>query len=238
MHKKSHKKKNLFINLLLFILLLIGLILVFNGPIKNLLVGQMTAENSLKHSTADKIKSNQKKETTFDFDAVEALDFQAVVKSKLNKGDLYTLGGIAIPELQLNLPIFKGVSNYSLIVGAGTMKPEQQMGEGNYALASHHMLEKNMLFGPLVNSEIGQTIYLTDLESVYEYRITRKEYVEPTRVDVIEDVADKALITLVTCDATGANRLIVQGELHKKTPYSKTSDTILQAFNLDRNNYE
>lgn len=234
---QKKRKKNVLINIILFILLLIGLALIFNGPIKNFLVGQMTAENSLKHASVEKIKENQNQQTTFDFDAVEALDFQSVVKSKFNKADLYTLGGIAIPAVQLNLPIFKGVSNYSLIVGAGTMKPDQKMGTGNYALASHHMLEENMLFGPLVRSEVGQSIYLTDLETIYEYKITWKEYVDPTRVGVIEDVSDKKLITLVTCDATGANRLIVQGELTKTTPNKQATEEMTQAFNLDLNTY-
>lgn len=234
----NKKIKNIIINVILLILLLIGLTLIFNDPIKNFLVNQMTTEHSLKKATKETIQENAEKETTFDFDGVKSLDFQTVVKSRLYQDDLYTLGGIAIPAVNLNLPIFKGVSNYSLIVGAGTMKPDQKMGAGNYALASHHMLEADMLFGPLTRAELGQTIYLTDLDNVYEYRITKKEYVDPNRVDLIEDVADKKLITLVTCDATGAQRLIVQGELKSQTSYKKASDQMIAAFNLDRNTYE
>ncbi len=55
---------------------------------------------------------------------------------------LPVIGGIAIPELGINLPIFKGLGNTELIYGAGTMKEEQVMGgENNYSLASHHILE-------------------------------------------------------------------------------------------------
>ena len=60
----------------------------------------------------------------------------------LHNGDaqkLPVIGGIAIPEVEINLPIFKGLDNVNLFYGAGTMKPDQRMGEGNYSLASHHI---------------------------------------------------------------------------------------------------
>lgn len=54
--------------------------------------------------------------------------------------DLPVVGGIAIPDLAINLPIFKGVTNDNLLYGAGTMKDNQVMGgENNYTLASHHV---------------------------------------------------------------------------------------------------
>lgn len=236
-YNKPNKLKNRLINVLLVLTLLIGLALVFNGQIKNWLVNQMTNSHNIAQTSAKDIKNNLDKDATFDFDAVKSLDFQTVVKSKLYQDQLYVLGGIAIPDVKLNLPIFKGVSNYSLIVGAGTMKPEQQMGKGNYALASHHMLEENLLFGPLVRVELGQKMYITDLDDIYEYEITYKEYVDPTRVDLIEDVDDKKLLTLVTCDETGNQRLIVQGELKSVTSNKKASKKMIAAFNLDKNTY-
>ncbi|QIL46128.1 class A sortase [Vagococcus coleopterorum] len=197
----------------------------------------MTTQYNVANTNLDAIKNNQGKDATFDFDAVKSLDFQSVVKSKLYQDQLYVLGGIAVPDVKLNLPIFKGVSNYSLIVGAGTMKPEQKMGEGNYALASHHMLEADLLFGPLTKVELGQVIYLTDLEYIYEYEIDYKEYVEPTRVDLIEDQPDKTQLTLVTCDETGNQRLIVQATFKEKVSNKKASKKMIKAFNLDKNTY-
>lgn len=76
--------------------------------------------------------------------------------------------GIAIPEISMNLPIFKGLDNVGLYYGAGTMKAEQQMGEGNYALASHHVFgitgASDMLFSPLDRAKEGMKIYITDKE--------------------------------------------------------------------------
>ncbi len=42
-------------------------------------------------------------------------------------------------------------------------------GQGNYALASHNYGDMTLLFSPLVNLKVGDKIYTTDLEYVYEY---------------------------------------------------------------------
>lgn len=235
--KKSKLKKFLF-NLFLLLFFLIGLVLVFNGAIKNFLVKNMTDTHQVNKVDAATIQKNKNKSADFDFDAVESIDLNAVLNARLHPEDVAILGGIAIPSVSLNLPIIKGVSNYSLIVGAGTMKPDQEMGKGNYALASHHMIQQNLLFGPLVNIEMGAAIYLTDLEYVYVYETSFKEYVAPNRTELIDDVPGKTLVTLVTCDNTGAQRLIVQGTFKKKVPISKASNEMAKAFDIDTNNYE
>ena len=58
---------------------------------------------------------------------------------------------------------FKGLDNVGLYYGAGTMKETQQMGKGNYALASHHVFgitgASNMLiFSPLDRAKAGMKI--------------------------------------------------------------------------------
>ncbi|MGO2082297.1 class A sortase [Vagococcus sp.] len=228
--------KNIFLNLIIVVLLMVGLALVFNNQIKNLMVKDSTKKYQIHQYSAADVKKNEKKEATFDFDKVESLDLGLVTKSKSNTADMNVIGGIAIPSVELNLPIFKGISNYSIAVGAGTMKEDQQMGKGNYGLASHYMYDPSLLFAPLVRVELGQTIYLTDLDYVYEYTITMKEYVEPTRVEVIDEVQGKELVTLVTCDTSGENRLIVQGQLVKKVASSAATQDINDAFKLSQNN--
>lgn len=243
--QKKHQKKsvgakigNFIINLLMLILLLVGLALVFNNQIKNYLVKDTTNKHTIANVTREDVKKNEQKEATFDFDQVESLDFNLVAQATKGRDTgLDTIGGIAIPSVKLNLPIFKGVSNYVLAVGAGTMKEEQRMGQGNYALASHYMYDPALLFAPLVNVELGDTILLTDLEYIYEYKTTYKEYVEPTRVEVIDDKEGKELVTLVTCDVTGANRLIVQGELVRKVKGKDSPKFMQDAFEMDQTNY-
>ncbi|EST90180.1 hypothetical protein T233_00746 [Vagococcus lutrae LBD1] len=233
--KKKKSIKNSLINLFLFLMLLVGLALVFNEPIKTFLLKQRSNQYRVSDITKDQIVENKKKETTFDFDAVEAADLESVLRGTFSDEDLYVLGGIAIPSVSINLPIYKGLSDAAITFGAGTMTPEQEMGEGNYSLASHHMINPEILFGPLVNIQLGTPMYLTDLEYIYEYTVTYKEYVAPTRVDLLDIVPDKTLLTLITCDYTGANRLAVQGELAKKTPIKEASPEIADAFGLSIN---
>lgn len=238
--KKKSTLKNKLINVLLTLMLIVGLALVFNGQIKNFLVRWMSNHNRIENVTKEDIQSNLAKEADFDFDAVISLDFETVAKARLYQDQLYVVGGIAIPEVGLNLPIFKGVSNYSLSAGAGTMKEDQKMGEGNYALASHNMNDHRLLFGPLMDipdPSIETPMYITDLEYIYEYKVTVKKYIDPRHGEIIDDVPDKKMITLVTCDYSGNERLIIQGELVKKVSTKKASDQIIKAFDLEKNSF-
>ncbi|AQP54047.1 class A sortase [Vagococcus penaei] len=228
--------KNTLINLLILCLLVVGLALVFNNQIKNYLVKDTTQKFTVNNYTATDIKKNQDKKATFDFEDVQSLDFNLVAEARNNTANMHVLGGIAIPSVDLNLPIFKGVSNYSIAIGAGTMKEDQVMGKGNYGLASHYMYDPKLLFAPLVRVEMGSSIYLTDLDYIYEYKVTMKEYVEPTRIEIIDDVPGKRLVTLVTCDVSGENRLIVQGELVKVTAGNAATKDMTEAFKLPQSN--
>ena len=176
------------------------------------------------------IENNQKSEGNFDFTSVKSVSSEAVLSSQWEKQKLPVIGGIAIPELEINLPIFKGLDNTNLLYGAGTMKPDQKMGEGNYSLASHHVFQGEnagqLLFSPLANAKKGMKIYLTDT-----YEITEVKKVTPDRVDEVEDRGVKE-ITLVTCeDYEATERIIVKGNLKEVKAYSETSEEVLESFN-------
>lgn len=72
------------------------------------------------------------------------------------------IGKIAVPAVGLKLPIFEGINDNNLLRGAGTMKENEKMGEGNYALAGHHMNNPDILFSPLAKAQVGELVYLTD----------------------------------------------------------------------------
>lgn len=187
--------------------------------------------------TLAEIKANETQEAEFDFSKVEAIDLNQVLKANFDKGKFLTLGQIAVPSVKLNLPIYKGLANEVLLSGAGTMKPTQKMGEGNYALASHNYFgDMTLLFSPLVKLKVGEKIYTTDLEYVYEYETTAVDLIEPTRVEVINDQPGVTEITLITCDDYNAsNRYCIKGKFVSKTPVGEVSDTVKQAFNLNFN---
>jgi sortase A len=50
-------------------------------------------------------------------------------------------------------------------------------------------------------------------------------------------VKDKQLVTLVTCDVSGANRLIIQGELVREVKGKDAPKYMQEAFEMDQTNY-
>ena len=233
---KKNKRRNLFLNILAVFLILLSLALIFNSKIRDLFMVWNTNKYQVNQVTKENIDENLKTEGNFDFDSVKSISSEAVLAAQWDAQQLPVIGGIAIPEVEINLPIFKGLDNVNLFYGAGTMKPDQKMGEGNYSLASHHIFTaenaSQMLFSPLVNAKAGMKIYLTDKDKVYTYEIREVKHVTPDRVDEIEDREGVKEITLVTCvDYNATERIIVKGDFKEVKAYSETSDDILSAFN-------
>ena len=233
---KKNKRRNLFLNILAGFLILLSLALIFNSKIRDLFMVWNTNKYQVSQVTKEKIEENKETEGNFNFDSVKSISSEAVLAAQWDAQQLPVIGGIAIPEVEINLPIFKGLDNVNLFYGAGTMKANQKMGEGNYSLASHHIFTaenaSQMLFSPLVNAKAGMKIYLTDKDKVYTYEIREVKHVTPDRVDEIEDREGVKEITLVTCvDYNATERIIVKGDFKEVKAYSETSDDILNAFN-------
>ena len=234
--KKKKKRRNLLTNILAVFLILLSLVLIFNSKIRNMFMVWNTNKYQVSQVTKEKIEENKEAEGNFDFDSVKSISSEAVLAAQWDAQQLPVIGGIAIPEVEINLPIFKGLDNVNLFYGAGTMKPNQKMGEGNYSLASHHIFTaenaSQMLFSPLVNAKAGMKIYLTDKDKVYTYEIREVKHVTPDRVDEIDDREGINEITLVTCvDYDATERIIVKGDLKDIKPYSETPSDVIAAFN-------
>ncbi|HFI2692998.1 class A sortase [Streptococcus suis] len=243
MAKREQKKKNkgsFWRNFLALILVLISLALIFNTSIRNMVIAWNSNKYQVSNVTKEEIVENQSAETTFDFEQVQSVSTEAVMKAQWESQQLPVIGGIAIPDLNINLPIFKGLSNVALMYGAGTMKETQVMGQGNYSLASHHVFgmagASETLFSPLENAKEGMKIYVTDKENIYIYNVRSVQSVTPESVYVIEDTEGKNEITLVTCeDAAATMRTIVQGDLESVIAYDDAPSETLKYFEQSYN---
>lgn len=238
--KKKFKLRNFIINCAVFLLFLVALALIFNSSIRNMIMVWHTNQYQVSKVSKEEIKQNKAVESTFEFSDVQSLSTEAVINAQWQAQKLPVIGGISIPEVSMNLPIFKGLDNVGLYYGAGTMKEDQQMGQGNYALASHHVFgitgASDMLFSPLDRAKIGMKIYITDKDKIYTYTISSIESVAPERVDVINDTEGVSEITLVTCeDAAATSRTIVKGTLESTIDYDKAPKDILDAFSRSYN---
>lgn len=163
---------------------------------------------------------------------VRPLTTEELLKNKVGNKELDAIGVLSLPDVSIKLPIFDGVTYETMMYGAGTIKENEVMGQGNYSLASHtifntytNSIEKDVLLGNLVNSQTGQHIYVTDKTKVYDYVIDKVYTVKDNQVDVLENKDNQKDITLVTCTSlTGNERLIVHGTLEETLSYQEKSD--------------
>lgn len=147
----------------------------------------------------------------------------------------YMVGEIIMPSVDMHVPILEGISNENLWLGAGTMKPGQKMGQRNYALAGHHMWDPSQLFTPIMNSEIGDAVYVTDKNMIHEYKVTDMFVAAESDGYLVNDseVSESGMpmITLVTCtDVWGTDRYIVIGELVDSYSVDDSKDETLSAM--------
>lgn len=235
------KIKKILFNLLLVLLILIGLGLIFNKGIRNMLLAMQSNRYQITKVSKETIKkNNQKGVGDFDFSKVDPISFEDVMKNQWKNEKLPVIGGIAVPDIGINLPIFRGVGNAELSYGAGTMKENQVMGQANYALASHSISgvtgPPTLLFTPLERAEKGMMIYLTDKDTIYQYQIRDKKVMAPNHVEVIDDHPGVNELTLVTCaDMEAVNRIIVFADYLKSFPVDKAESNIKKAFESSYN---
>lgn len=232
--------KRKIIGILGLILILSGGIVTFNKPVKNYFVEKTGEKYAISKVTKKEIKENEQKEAIYDFDAVESLNLNAIAKSQISGSskNLPLIASVAVPDVGICLPIFKGLENDGLYYGAGTLSSDQKMGEGNYGIASHRSDQANLLFTPLEEVTLGDKIYLTDLSNVYTYMVVWKEKVDPSAVEVLDVDPQRKLVTLLTCgDLYATTRLVVQGELESATTIDQISEDAAKAFDLPMKTY-
>lgn len=65
--------------------------------------------------------------------------------------------------------------------------------------------------------------------------MTVRKFIPPTDVQVVNQTKRK-LVTLITCDATGANRLMIRGKYVQKMPYKQAPESVRKGFAGSFNN--
>ncbi|NLB23435.1 MAG: class A sortase, partial [Clostridium sp.] len=148
-------------------------------------------------------------------------------KKELKKyAEKQIIGIIKAPSVGLEVGVLKGVLNRTLMLGAGTMRPDQVMGQGNYSVITHRTRRPGLLFSGVPKMKSGQLVYITDKETIYTYKVYDRFNVHQSETDVIYDeVSDKRgkpVLTLVTCFSLNdpEARVIVHAELVNSQPYT------------------
>jgi len=198
------------------VIVVVGILLICTPYIKTQIIRYMSAHHSASDLTAQQLAENNGRGALFDFNAITAPSMWDTLKGSLAFDKKAIIGQITIKSVNLNLPILKGTTNQNLLVGATTMRADQQMGEGNYPLAGHHMKQPNVLFSPLVNIQPHAEVDITNKKNKYIYQVVFKKIIDKTESNVIHNTKEKQL-TLITCDkATQTNkRILVRAKLMK-----------------------
>lgn len=211
-------------------MLIVGLLLIFINPIQNAIIAHLSQQLNTTEISAEEIEKNNQVDADYIFEDVQSLSIAEVLKAQTKANKMPVIGSIAVPSVDMQLPIVKGVGNAALAVGAGTMKPNQSLGQGNYALAGHYFEEKDILFSPLYKASIGDSVYITDLTNIYEYRLTTKKVIAATDVYVINDIPNKTVLTLITCADNGTKRLAIQADFVQQYPFDEAPEKLSEAF--------
>lgn len=206
------------------LLIIIGIVLLLTPFIMEGIVkyhnNMMMDDDTLK----DAIKDNDDVEGEFDFSVISDVDIWSIINGSKDLDKTFLIGTIMIPDLDIHLPIMKGVSNSNLMFGAATMKADQSFGLGNYTLAGHYMKNKDLLFGSLMDIEIGNMVYISDGKKIYEYEIYDTVVVPDTQMDMLSDEKSddrgKPIISIMTCyhSSKTGKRFFALGELVDEYP--------------------
>ena len=105
------------------------------------------------------------------------------------------LGLVAIPAVDLEVPLYDGASDLHLNLGIarieGTARPG---GDGNLGIAGH----RDGYFRALKDIKLGDEILLTTMDGVLTYKVDELTIVDPSAIEVLDD-RTRDSITLVTC---------------------------------------
>lgn len=124
------------------------------------------------------------------------------------------IGVIKVPSADIDIPVFSGLKNDELLIGAGTFFPERDPATNNLVILGHYVGSQNFLFGSLNQVKLNDAIYLDYLGNNYEYKIVEKKLIDERDIQVMQETTGPEL-TLITCDSTNAtsNRLCVKARL-------------------------
>lgn len=130
---------------------------------------------------------------------------------------------IRIPSIDVDLPIYHGTSDETLLRGAGHLKGSHLPigGKGTHSvITAHRGLANATMFTNLDRVKVGDTFTISVFGEVLTYRVRETKVVEPEDTKTLLAVPGKDLVTLVTCTPLGINthRILVTGERVTPTP--------------------
>lgn len=135
----------------------------------------------------------------------------------LNVGDNGLMGRLRIPSINVDLPIYHGTDEDTLLKGVGHLQGTSLPigGESTRTvLTAHRGLASAELFTHLDKMEVGDIFTITVLDKVYAYQAFDIRVISPEDSEAVNVVPGEDEATLVTCTPLGINshRILVTGK--------------------------
>ena len=143
--------------------------------------------------------------------------------SILKANDEGLMARLKIPSISLDLPVYHGTADDTLLKGLGHLEGTSLPvgGEGTRSvITGHRGLAEATMFTNLDKVKTGDSLIVEFFGEVLTYRVTSTKVVEPEETEALRVEEGKDLLTLVTCTPLGINthRILLTGERIYPTP--------------------
>ena len=245
------KKKDKYITLLLFLILLAGLSLLlypsvsdyWNSFHKTRAIATYAEEvANLNQDQYDEIWAAAESYNASLTNRVNAYLLSDAQKEEyqqlLNVSGLGVMGYIEIPSIDCSLPIYHGTEESVLQIAVGHLEWSSLPvgGESTHCvLSGHRGLPSAKLFTNLDKLREGDIFLLRILDEVLTYEVDQILIVEPQEVGALQIVEGQDYCTLVTCTPYGINthRLLVRGHRIDNVEEAKTVRVTADAVQIE-----
>lgn len=120
------------------------------------------------------------------------------------------IGILMIPKIDLKVIIKEGTDMKTMKHAVGHFKDSPMPWEkGNFAIAGHRQYTYGEFFNRVDEIGEGDNIQVKTQKGIFNYKITDKKVIEPTKVDVVENV-DGDCMTIITCVKGGKKRIAIR----------------------------
>ena len=149
----------------------------------------------------------------------DSLSYASILKAN----DEGLMARLKIPSISLDLPVYHGTADDTLLKGLGHLEGTSLPvgGEGTRSvITGHRGLAEATMFTHLDKVKDGDSLIIEVFGEVLTYRVTSTKVVEPEETEALRTEAGKDLLTLVTCTPLGINthRILLTGERIYPTP--------------------
>lgn len=141
----------------------------------------------------------------------------------LHTGTSEVMARLRIPGIHVDLPIYHGTSDETLMRGIGHLEGSSLPIGGadtHSVLTAHRGLAQAEMFTNLDKVGVGDRFTVEVFGEVLTYEVRETKVVDPEDTDSLHAVAGEDLVTLVTCTPLGINsqRILVTAERVTPTP--------------------